>query len=140
MKPSLYTARGYARLMELLAVHLRSAVVLTAYSVALGLASVVTWAYRRVVLFTRCYPKALLFIVAVLFALQYITLTVQYGRMMRAKDESYDSLAVVKDSIALYSSFDSGYARGLSEGQRFLLNDNGDTEKEDTVCPTRRDY
>jgi hypothetical protein len=63
------------------------------------------------------------------FALDHVLLVVTHRAVQEKQNIRFDSLAAMKDSIQSLSSFDSGYAKGLVDGNQMLLNNGRKQEK-----------
>ena len=59
------------------------------------------------------------------FVLDHFVLMVHYRTNAEKQNIRFDSLAAMKDSIQMYSAFDSGYAKGLVDGNSMLNTDDG---------------
>lgn len=125
-----YTIRGYFRLVRLTAAKTWQCVYLLTYAVSVGFLSFGSWSWKQLVSFTAKYPKASIGIVGLLFFLHIIGMRVAYRMDFERQNMRYDSLLVVKDSIERYSSFDSGYSKGLHDANILRY---GLKEKEDSI-------
>lgn len=124
--------RGYVRVLGLLLRHLGSCTYLFFFAVVMGLVSVSVWLYRHGKRLVNTYPKTILLIVCIAFALDHVLLVVSHRAVQEKQNIRFDSLAAMKDSIQAISSFDSGYAKGLVDGNQMLL-DNGLKQEKSTI-------
>jgi len=95
----------------------------------MGMVSVSVWLYRHGKRLVNTYPKTILLIVCMAFALDHVLLVVSHRAVQEKQNIRFDSLAAMKDSIQAISSFDSGYAKGLVDGNQMLLNNGRKQEK-----------
>ena len=121
--------RGYVRVLELLVSHLGSCIYLFLFAVVMGMVSVSVWLYRHGKRLVNTYPKTILLIVCMAFALDHVLLVVSHRAVQEKQNIRFDSLAAMKDSIQNLSSYDSGYAKGLVDGNQMLLNNGLKQEK-----------
>lgn len=126
------TLRGYVRVLGLLLRHLGSCTYLFFFAVVMGMVSVSVWLYRHGKRLVNTYPKTILLIVCIVFALDHVLLVVSHRAVQEKQNIRFDSLAAMKDSIQAISSFDSGYAKGLVDGNQMLL-DNGLKQEKSTI-------
>lgn len=117
------------RVLKLLASHLGSFIYLFLFTVVMGMVSVSVWLYRHGKRIVNTYPKTILLIVCMAFALDHVLLVVSHRAVQEKQNIRFDSLAAMKDSIQAISSFDSGYAKGLVDGNQMLLNNGRKQEK-----------
>lgn len=128
-KLELLTLKGYVRVLELLVRHLGSCTYLFLFAVVMGMVSVSVWLYKHAKRLINTYPKTILLIVCMAFALDHVLLVVSHRAVQEKQNIRFDSLAAMKDSIQNLSSFDSGYAKGLVDGNQMLLNNGRKQEK-----------
>lgn len=120
------------RVLGLLLRHLGSCTYLFFFAVVMGMVSVSVWLYRHGKRLVNTYPKTILLIVCIVFALDHVLLVVSHRAVQEKQNIRFDSLAAMKDSIQAISSFDSGYAKGLVDGNQMLL-DNGLKQEKSTI-------
>ena len=116
-------------MLELLVSHLGSCIYLFLFAVVMGMVSVSVWLYRHGKRLVNTYPKTILLIVCMAFALDHVLLVVSHRAVQEKQNIRFDSLAAMKDSIQNLSSYDSGYAKGLVDGNQMLLNNGLKQEK-----------
>ena len=117
------------RVLGLLLRHLSSCTYLFFFAVVMGMVSVSVWLYRHGKRLVNTYPKTILLIVCMAFALDHVLLVVSHRAVQEKQNIRFDSLAAMKDSIQNLSSYDSGYAKGLVDGNQMLLNNGLKQEK-----------
>lgn len=117
------------RVLKLLVSHLGSCIYLFFFTVVMGMVSVSVWLYRHGKRMVNTYPKTILLIVCMAFALDHVLLVVSHRAVQEKQNIRFDSLAAMKDSIQNLSSYDSGYAKGLVDGNQMLLNNGRKQEK-----------
>lgn len=118
-----YTLRGYRRLACLTAAKTWQCLYILSYCACVGIVSLVRWAWKRLVSFVAQYPKTFIGIVFVSFILNFMFMKVSYRMDTERQKMRYDSLWAVKDSIERFSSFESGYSKGLHDGNNLLIKD-----------------
>ena len=119
------TLHGFVSVLKLFVNHLGSCIYLFAYLVIVGMVSVLMWLCKHAKRLTNTYPKTILLIVCIIFALDHVFLVVSHRANIEKQNIRFDSLAAMKDSIQRISSFDSGYAKGLIDGNSMLLYTDG---------------
>lgn len=132
-KLELLTLKGYMRVLKLLASHLGSFIYLFFFTVVMGMVSVSVWLYRHGKRLVNTYPKTILLIVCIVFALDHVLLVVSHRAVQEKQNIRFDSLAAMKDSIQAISSFDSGYAKGLVDGNSMLINTDGRKQEKSII-------
>ena len=123
------TLHGFIMALKLLVKHLGSCFYLFAYLVIVGMVSVAMWLYKHAKRLINTYPKTILLIVCMAFALDHVLLVVSHRAVQEKQNIRFDSLAAMKESIQNLSSYDSGYAKGLVDGNQMLLNNGRKQEK-----------
>lgn len=123
MNNCLLTLNGYKRVLGLLFKHLWYSLYLFVYAVVYGLISLGQWLYKWAKYYINTYPKTILLIVCIAFAVDHLVMMVHYRAKAEKQNIRFDSLAAMKDSIQTYSAYDSGYAKGLVDGNSMLLKD-----------------
>lgn len=113
--------KAYRRVLRIFLGHLWKTLILMAFLIATGIASLSYHTYQCIVNFTRNYPKTMLFIVCIIFVGQNVFLTTTFSLRIQKQNIRFDSLAREKDSIMMYSTYDSGYSHGMADGQRMLI-------------------
>lgn len=114
---------------------------LLAYSLVYGLTSASVYLFNMLVRFVSRFPRVFITMVCIGFVFEYLILMVGYKSDTIKQNIRFDSLAVLKDSIESHSTFDSGYAKGLVDGNNLLNQsdfDNGHTEKKSIIRSSRR--
>lgn len=124
-KIGLLNLRGYMRVLGLLCRLWYMALYTLVYSIVIGIASVSVWFFKQCKRIVNTYPKTVLLIVCMAFALDHVLLVVSHRAVQEKQNIRFDSLAAMKDSIERVSSFDSGYAKGLVDGNQMLRNTDG---------------
>ena len=132
-KPSIYNIRGYYRLLRLLALRTWSFLYLFLYTLVIGVISLAVYVYKCIKWAVNTHPKFLLAIVCIAFIVEHFRLGVYYSLKAQEQNTRFDSLAALKDSIQMYSSYDSGYAVGLRDGN-MMRTDNG-FQREESIVP-----
>lgn len=121
------------RVLGLLLRHLGSCAYLFFFAVVMGMVSVFVWLYRHGKRLVNTYPKTILLIVCMAFVLDHVLLVVSHRAVQEKQNIRFDSLAAMKDSIERISSFDSGYAKGLVDGNQMLRNTDGLKQEKSTI-------
>jgi len=125
----LLDVKGFAKVVKMAFGNLCSFAYLTLYALVMGLVSLSVWLYKHAKRLVNTYPKTILLIVCIAFAFDHVAMMVHYRVKAEKQNIRFDSLAALKDSIQNISAFDSGYARGLVDGNQILQIDGYKQEK-----------
>ena len=128
-----YTLRGYVRLVRLSAAKMWQALYLLVYSLVLGVVSLVRYLWQTLVWFVAGFPRIFIGIVCVLFVLNFMLMRVSYRMTVEEQNMRFDSLSALTDSIQRYSTYDSGYARGVRDACIQIDNNDGLKEEESII-------
>ena len=120
-------------MLELWFKHLWALLYLSFYAIIFGIASLCAWLWRHSKRIVNTYPKTLLLIVCIAFVADHFVMMVYYRTNAEKQNIRFDSLAALKDSIQNSSTFDSGYAKGLVDGNQFLKNTNDGFKQEESI-------
>lgn len=122
--------RGYMMMTGVFLRHLWSSALLFFYLITFGIISLVRYLWRNLVGFTRNNPRLVIVMMLAFLIADHIGMRVRYRIEQERQEIAFDSLADMKDSIQLYSSYDSGYARGLIDANEQLKNNNNGYQQE----------